>query len=393
MYLYFDKDGVLKTKIDHGEKLRQGGDLHITVCLDYDFWLAKGWHIGEKNSALMSLKIITPQGLDGVDATVSTIDFTPDGPLDGELSTFERLYGSEVVYSLVPGNVYLMYRFHVSASVSQGFWGKVELQFTAANNLTTQDYVKIAETTIWNKGNYKLANGERGIAYSYNSQTQKIEAKVRTGTSTINLWNLLAGSESTVKVGEDEPLAAPETNTDELYVRAKYNETKQAIDFYDVWQWSPTLGIWEMLVLYSPSATVLDEYGGSVETYPFSPVEVLVEKTIGYNKSRTDEQISIRYNDIMGELKKAFAKIAVASTQPDWNEDRKESPAYIRNKPTIADQGEVDKNFEEVNKKLTELEARPIGTQILDGTELVKTVKKSDIIFADDEVIINGGEA
>ena len=95
----------------------------------------------------------------------------------------------------------------------------------------------------------------------------------------------------------------------------------------------------------------------------------------------------------MGELKKAFAKIAVASTKPDWKEEDATSPAYIRNKPTIADQGEVDKNFAEVNKKLTELEARPIGTQIMDGTELVKTVKKSDIIFADDEVIINGGEA
>ena len=340
----------------------------------------------------MSLKIVTPQGLDGVDATVSTIDFTPDGPLDGELSTFERLYGSEVIYNLIPGNVYLMYKFHVPASTSRDFWGKVELHFTAANDLTTQDYVKIAETTIWNKGNYKLANGERGIAYSYNTQTQKIEAKVRTGTSTINLWNLLANSESTVNVGEDEPVAAPETNTDELYVRAKYNATKQTIDFYDVWQWNPTLGIWEMLVLYSPSDTVIDK-DGSVERYPFSPVEVLVEKTVGYNRSIIDQQVSVRYNDIMGELKKAFAKIAVASTQPDWNEDRKESPAYIRNKPTIADQGEVDKNFAEVNKKLTELEARPIGTQIMDGTELVKTVKKSDIIFADDEVIINGGEA
>lgn len=392
MYLYFDKDGVLKTKIDHGEKLRQGGDLHITVCLDYDFWLAKGWHIGERNSALMSLKIVTPQGLDGVDATVSTIDFTPDGPLDGELSTFERLYGSEVVYNLIPGNVYLMYKFHVPASTSRDFWGKVELHFTAANDLTTQDYVKIAETTIWNKGNYKLANGERGIAYSYNTQTQKIEAKVRTGTSTINLWNLLANSESTVNVGEDEPVAAPETNTDELYVRAKYNATKQTIDFYDVWQWNPTLGIWEMLVLYSPSDTVIDK-DGSVERYPFSPVEVLVEKTVGYNRSIIDQQVSVRYNDIMGELKKAFAKIAVASTKPDWKEEDATSPAYIRNKPTIADQSEVDKNFEEVNKKLTELEARPVGTQIMDGTELVKTIKKSDIIFADDEIIINGGEA
>lgn len=392
MYLYFDKEGVLKTKIDHGEKLRQGGDLHITVCLDYDFWLAKGWHIGERNSALMSLKIVTPQGLDGVDATVSTIDFTPDGPLDGELSTFERLYGSEVVYNLIPGNVYLMYKFHVPASTSRDFWGKVELHFTAANDLTTQDYVKIAETTIWNKGNYKLANGERGIAYSYNTQTQKIEAKVRTGTSTINLWNLLANSESTVNVGEDEPVAAPETNTDELYVRAKYNATKQTIDFYDVWQWNPTLGIWEMLVLYSPSDTVIDK-DGSVERYPFSPVEVLVEKTVGYNRSIIDQQVSVRYNDIMSELKKAFAKIAVASTKPDWKEEDATSPAYIRNKPTIADKGEVDKNFEEVNKKLTELEARPIGTQIMDGTELVKTIKKSDIIFADDEIIINGGEA
>lgn len=392
MYLYFDKEGVLKTKIDHGEKLRQGGDLHITVCLDYDFWLAKGWHIGERNSALMSLKIVTPQGLDGVDATVSTIDFTPDGPLDGELSTFERLYGSEVVYNLIPGNVYLMYKFHVPASTSRDFWGKVELHFTAANDLTTQDYVKIAETAIWNKNNYSLAVGERGIAYSYNSQTQKIEAKMRTGTSSINLWSLLSGSESTVKVGEEEPIAAPETNTDELYVRAKYNATKQTIDFYDVWQWNPTLGIWEMLVLYSPSDTVIDK-DGSVERYPFSPVEVLVEKTVGYNRSIIDQQVSVRYNDIMGELKKAFAKIAVASTKPDWKEEDATSPAYIRNKPTIADQGEVDKNFEEVNKKLTELEARPIGTQIMDGTELVKTIKKSDIIFADDEIIINGGEA
>ena len=38
MFLYFDKSLTLKTKIDHGERPRQGSDLNITVCLDADFW-------------------------------------------------------------------------------------------------------------------------------------------------------------------------------------------------------------------------------------------------------------------------------------------------------------------------------------------------------------------
>lgn len=385
MYLYFDKEGVLKTKIDHGEKLRQGGDLHITVCLDYDFWLAKGWRIGERNAAIMALSLVLPQGLDGIDSSVSTIPVVPDGPSDGELSTFERLYGSEVIYNLVPGDVYLMYKFHLPASLSNGFWGKVGLQFSAANNITTEDYVKIAEKSVWDKKDYFLANNEVGISYLYNSQTSKIEANMRFGTADTSKWMDLP--ESAVTVGETTPTEQPQDDASKYYVRAKYNSEKNAIELYDVWNWNASLEIWEILVLCSPSDTVIQE------TYQFPLVEALVEKTIGYNRSVIDQQVSVRYNDIMGELKKAFAKIAVASTKPDWKEEDATSPAYIRNKPTIADQGEVDKNFEEVNKKLTELEARPIGTQIMDGTELVKTIKKSDIIFADDEIIINGGEA
>ena len=38
MYLYFGKDGKLKTKINHDAPPRQGGDLNVTVCLDMDFW-------------------------------------------------------------------------------------------------------------------------------------------------------------------------------------------------------------------------------------------------------------------------------------------------------------------------------------------------------------------
>ena len=57
MFLYFDKEGTLKTKIDHGEKLRQGGDMNVTVCLDTDFWSSKkrGDYSLELNALLMTL--------------------------------------------------------------------------------------------------------------------------------------------------------------------------------------------------------------------------------------------------------------------------------------------------------------------------------------------------
>lgn len=380
MYLYFDRDGILKTKIDHGEKLRQGGDLHITVCLDYNFWLTKGWRIGERNAAIMALELVLPQGLDGTDSSVSTIPVVPDGPSDGELSTFERLYGSEVVYNLVPGNVYLMYKFHLPASLSNGFWGKVGLKLSASNNITTNDYVKIAEASVWNKKDYYLENNEVGISYSYNSQNSEIEAKMRFGTNQTHLWSSLP--ESPITVGETIPESKPQEGESAYYVRAKYNTEKSAIELYDVWNWNSSLEIWEMLILCGPAETV------SQETYQFPLVEALVEKTVGYNKSVIDEQISVRYNDIMGELKKAFAKIAVASTKPDWAEKDQASPAYIRNKDI------VDNKLSDIDSEIEALKNRHIGTQIINEDGSVEaTIKKSDIIFTGDDVIINGGNA
>lgn len=382
MYLYFDKDGVLKTKIDHGEKLRQGGDLHITVCLDYDFWGERVLGIGTNPNKSVELD---EEGNFVAKGDIIYLKLTDDNDFSsmpifavstGHLETFERLYGSEVVYNLIPGKPYLMYQFDLSADIAAGFFGKVRLNFQAQNVLTVNDYVRIAHESKWSSQAI-LKNGEVGISYNDKTSTYKM----RVGNQSGQAWKDLTSS--TINSGVTDPTES--TSKDTYYINTIT---------YEVWHWQSLAieenengGYWDKLIEFTPNAILRT---GKVA---IGSADVLIEKTVGYERRKIDEQISIRYNDIMGELKKAFAKIAVASTKPDWKEEDATSPAYIRNKPTIADQGEVDKNFEEVNKKLTELEARPIGTQIMDGTELVKTIKKSDIIFADDEIIINGGEA
>ena len=382
MYLYFDKEGVLKTKIDHGEKLRQGGDLHITVCLDYDFWGERVLGIGTNPNKSVELD---EEGNVVAKGDIIYLKLTDDNDFSsmpifavstGHLETFERLYGSEVVYNLIPGKPYLMYQFDLSADIAAGFFGKVRLNFQAQNVLTVNDYVRIAPESKWSSQAI-LKNGEVGISYNDKTSTYKM----RVGNQSGQAWKDL--TPSTINSGVTDPTES--TLKDTYYINTIT---------YEVWHWQSLAieenengGYWDKLIEFTPNAILRT---GKVA---IGSADVLIEKTVGYERRKIDEQISIRYNDIMGELKKAFAKIAVASTKPDWKEEDATSPAYIRNKPTIADQGEVDKNFEEVNKKLTELEARPIGTQIMDGTELVKTIKKSDIIFADDEIIINGGEA
>lgn len=382
MYLYFDRDGVLKTKIDHGEKLRQGGDLHITVCLDYDFWGERVLGIGTNSNKSVELD---EEGNVVAKGDIIYLKLTDDNDFSsmpifavstGHLETFEKLYGSEVVYNLIPGKPYLMYQFDLSADIAAGFFGKVRLNFQAQNVLTINDYVRIAPESKWSSQTI-LKNGEVGISYNDKTSTYTM----RVGNQNGQIWKDL--TPSTINSGITDPTES--TSKDTYYI----NKIT-----YEVWHWQSLAieenengGYWDKLIEFTPDAILRT---GKIA---IGSADVLIEKTVGYERRKIDEQISIRYNDIMAELKKAYAKIAIASTKPDWKENDETSPAYIRNKPTIADQGEVDKNFEEVNKKLNELEARPIGTQILDGTELVKTVKKSDIIFTGDEVIINGGEA
>ena len=120
MFLYFDKNLTLKTKIDHGERPRQGSDLNITVCLDADFWTnpdnIKIWGVNGADLWIIKLVLTVP------DKTQSVDYFTSD---KGELRVFEKLYESEIVYDLVPGTSYYMYDFHFSAKEATQKFGKL----------------------------------------------------------------------------------------------------------------------------------------------------------------------------------------------------------------------------------------------------------------------------
>ena len=159
MFLYFDKEGTLKTKIDHGEKLRQGGDMNVTVCLDTDFWSSKkrGDYSLELNALLMTL--VFPDETKSISQTADSVSER----------VFEKLYDSEIVYDLVPGKTYLMYDFFFSAESATPYFGKLRINLTAGNSITTNDYVRFGEDTVWKSSDPVLASGEVGIAKSYDS--------------------------------------------------------------------------------------------------------------------------------------------------------------------------------------------------------------------------------
>ena len=138
MFLYFDKNLTLKTKIDHGERPRQGSDLNITVCLDADFWTKpeniQRWGVNGNDLWIIQLVLTVP------DKTQS-IPFFSD---KGELRVFEKLYESEIVYDLVPGTSYYMYDFQIPAKVATEQFGILKASFSFKRDITTDDYVKLA---------------------------------------------------------------------------------------------------------------------------------------------------------------------------------------------------------------------------------------------------------
>lgn len=306
MFLYFDKNLTLKTKIDHGERPRQGSDLNITVCLDADFWEdTEKWGVNGNDLWIIKLILTCP------DKTQSVDYFTSD---KGELRVFEKLYESEIVYDLVPGTSYYMYDFQIPAKVATQQFGKLTANLYFVRSITTDDYVKLASADQW-ENNYPsvvLENGEVGI--SYGSEYKKF---VGDGYSTAN--NLKTEH---IKSGLNAP--TEETSSDSGY----YYEINQQ----SVWIFKEKDSQWVRALQFLPDDNVLGNFD---ETKAFGSAEITVEKTVGYAQKVIDQLISIKYEDIMREFTKVYAAINVAGTRPDWTELNNTSPAFILNKPNL----------------------------------------------------------
>lgn len=308
MFLYFDKEGTLKTKIDHGEKLRQGGDMNVTVCLDTDFWSSKkrGDYSLELNALLMTL--VFPDETKSISQTADSVSER----------VFEKLYDSEIVYDLVPGKTYLMYDFFFSAESATPYFGKLRINLTAGNSITTNDYVKFGEDFKWLSSDPILASGEAGIAKSCDSDGNC------TYTSKIGQGNVkfteLDGSR--VQTSELDPVLPPQEGS--IYGNYWINTINNT-----VWLYNESLRTWTQVVTFGVNDKV------EPVTIAFATTEAYVEKTIGFAKAQIDQQISIKYNDIMARFKDVYSKLGMALIKPDWNQQESGKQSYIFNKPNI----------------------------------------------------------
>lgn len=117
MYLYFDNTGKLATQIPHGEIPRQGNNLHLVVCFDKNF----------------VDKFVT-----GVSARVKMQDGNWSSPFifdNPHVVKFTKTTDSEITYSLVDGEDYLMYETTIDTSYSTAVYGNTEVEVTAYNNV------------------------------------------------------------------------------------------------------------------------------------------------------------------------------------------------------------------------------------------------------------------
>lgn len=326
MFLYFDKKSLtLKTKIDHGERPRQGSDLNITVCLDADFWTdpenIQRWGVNGNDLWIIKLILTVP------DKTQSVDYFTSD---KGELRVFKKLYESEIVYDLVPGTSYYMYDFHFSAKEATQKFGKLTANLYFVRDITTDDYIKLASADQWetNYPSVVLENGEVGI--SYGSEYKKF---VGDGYSTAN---------TLAREPIESGLNAPTTTTS---ASGYYYEINQQ----SVWIFKRKDSQWVRALQFLPDDNVLGNWDA---TKAFGSAEITVEKTVGYAQKVIDQLISIKYEDIMREFTKVYAAINVAGTRPDWTEPNNTSPAFILNKPDL-------------NKMSAEIESKLIQTALI----------------------------
>ena len=176
MYLYFDKLGVLKTIIPHGEIPRQGSTLNLYVCFDEDFFESKA----EQDKHSVNIDLILPNN------EVGTKNMVPTSK--PYLKTFLPVSSSEVTYDFIPGVDYLTYHFSFTPEQATAFAGKVIANISIVEIIEKEDG-KLEDDTIYfgraeifvekTFGNAKLTVNEASLHYkNLTNQINKINEKI-----------------------------------------------------------------------------------------------------------------------------------------------------------------------------------------------------------------------
>lgn len=117
MYIYFDKKGTLTTTIPHGETIRQGNDIHLTVCFD-------------KNYDRFRSNITVRTKMRGEDNW--SVAYTFSNP---HIITFKKLFDSEMTYDLQDNTQYVAYDIKLPYATSTNVYGKGKLIINVFSNI------------------------------------------------------------------------------------------------------------------------------------------------------------------------------------------------------------------------------------------------------------------
>lgn len=117
MYVYFDKKGTLTTIIPHGETIRQGNDIHLTVCFDKDYDRFKS-------------NITVRAKMRGEDNW--SVAYTFSNP---HIITFKKLFDSEMTYDLQDNTQYVAYDIKLPYATSTNVYGKGKLIINVFSNI------------------------------------------------------------------------------------------------------------------------------------------------------------------------------------------------------------------------------------------------------------------
>lgn len=241
MYLYFDKLGVLKTIIPHGEIPRQGSTLNLYVCFDEDFFETEE----EQNKHNVNVDLILPNN------EIGTKNMLPQ---DGwpKLKMFMPVSSSEVTYDFVPGVEYLTYHFSFTPEEATALAGKVIANISVVE-IIEKENGKLEDDTIYfgraeifvekTFGNAKLTVNEASLHYKnltkqINKLKNDFQPKLISGTNikTLNGYSLLGEGDLAITINgiinsNYLPLTGGSINGDltiekELYVKgdASFNQ-------------------------------------------------------------------------------------------------------------------------------------------------------------------------
>lgn len=177
MYVYFNKEGRITTKIPHGEIVRQGNPLNLYICLA-DGLFPDSDYISKWSA---SVKFIYP------DKTVST-EFPysiEDGPLR---KRFKKLSDSEITFDLISGKSYYTFVFNIAAQYSTNIPGDVTAIIKLYNRDNNTEFYQdnlnfFVENTIGgNKFSSNISHNQHNILTnkinSLNSYIAEISEKI-----------------------------------------------------------------------------------------------------------------------------------------------------------------------------------------------------------------------